>query len=82
MLNSSEPLIRLGRLDEALFRLQAAARIAPDKYEIWTNLGGVQIEIGDKRSALESLQKARSLAPERVQSFIASAMQAACALPN
>ena len=82
MLNCSGALLQLGQGEKALLRLLQAAQIAPDKFEIWTNLGGVYIALSDKKNALESLRKARALAPERFHGYIASAVQAAQALPD
>lgn len=82
MLNSSEALLQLGKGGAALLRLKRAAEIAPDKFEIWTSLGGVYIVLADKNNALECLHKAHALAPVRYQGDIAKSIQMAQVLPD
>lgn len=82
MLNSTEPLLRLGQAGQALLRLKSAVGIAPDKFMIWINFGAVYIQLSDKKNALESLHRARALAPERYHDAIAGSVQAAQALPD
>jgi serine/threonine protein kinase len=65
MLNSAEPLRRIGKSGEAVRRLRRGSEIAPDKFSIWTNLGSLYVELRDRAGALECLQKACGLAPER-----------------
>ena len=43
MLNSSEALQELGQVGNAITRSRRAIEIAPDKFAVWTNLGGAYI---------------------------------------
>jgi tetratricopeptide (TPR) repeat protein len=82
LLNSTEALLRLGQSGQALVRLKRAVEIAPDKFEIWTNLAAVHVKHNDKRNALDCLGKARALAPERYHKEIDRSVQAAEALSD
>jgi tetratricopeptide (TPR) repeat protein len=80
MLNSTEPLQRLGRNIDALARLTKAAEIAPDKFAIWNNFGAVYMDQGDKSNAVASFQKARLLAPQAMHAQIDEALRHAMAM--
>jgi serine/threonine protein kinase len=82
MLNSTEPLQRLGRSAEAVSRLKQAGKLAPDKFAIWNNLGVVYMDQGDKRNAIACFQRARSMAPEAVHAQIDEALRHARAMPD
>ncbi len=82
MLNSTEPLQRLGRNADAIARLKQAAEIAPDKFAIWNNLGAVYMDQGDKANAIACFQKARSIAPEASHAQIDEAVRHAQAKPE
>lgn len=65
-----------------MLRLTRAAEFAPDKFEIWTNLGGIYTYLGDKENALNALEKALFYAPERNRSHITKAIEESRTLPD
>ena len=75
MLNSTEPLQRLGRNADAIVRLTRAAEIAPDKFAIWNNLGSVYMDQGDKKNAIACFERARSIAPTSFAARIDEALR-------
>ena len=82
MLNSSQALVQSGRSGQALLRLRRASKIAPDKFQIWTNLGGLYTFLNDKKNAVECLRKAHALAPVRYHDDLAKAVKDAEVLPD
>jgi tetratricopeptide (TPR) repeat protein len=63
MLNSTEPLRQLGHHIKALDRLKRASEIAPDKYQIWNNLGAIYLDLEDKENCLACCRRVQALAP-------------------
>jgi tetratricopeptide (TPR) repeat protein len=57
----------LGRYDDALAELDAAARLAPERAAPWINRGSVFLELGRPRDALPCFEQAALLAPDDPQ---------------
>lgn len=82
MLNSTQPLRHLGQHGNAIARLKRAAKIAPDKYQIWTNLGAIYFDLEDKANCLDCYRKSLTLAPQELHDAISNSIQNALTLPD
>lgn len=63
-------LTRQRKLSEAIDWFERSVQIAPDKYNLWVNLGAGYQQNGDHARGLECLKKALSLAPLPIQKKI------------
>lgn len=69
----AETLATWGELEQAIAELQAAAQATPDDPSIWQDLGILRHKQHDDRGAIESLAKAKDLAPRDARPRIALA---------
>ncbi len=60
-------LLDLHRVDAAAASFLTAARLAPDRFEGWLNLGRARLRAGDGAGAAAALEKARRVAPRRAE---------------
>lgn len=63
-------LTRQGKLSEAIDWYERSVQIAPDRYNLWVNLGAGYQQNGDQARGLECLKKALNLAPPPLQKKI------------
>ena len=80
MANIAEPLRRLHAHGVALQYLRRATELAPDKFNVWANLGSLYAAMEMKTEAVAALRKALSLAPEDKRSEIGDFLKAVMAL--
>ncbi len=66
LFRSGMSLQRQGRLTEALSMLKQAATLAPDRPDIWTELGNVYQQLNDQQTALGCYRRATQAAPDFV----------------
>jgi len=66
--------MRMGRFDDARFRLEEAREIAPEKFPAWLNLSSLATRTGDPSAALTYAEAAVERAPNMVQTHLTLAM--------
>jgi tetratricopeptide (TPR) repeat protein len=66
--------MRMGRFDDARFRLEEAREIAPEKFPAWLNLSSLATRTGDPAAALTYAEAAVERAPNMAQTHLTLAM--------
>lgn len=66
-------LLRAGEGDRARSTALKATELAPDSAQAWSQLGTIQLTLGDRKSALASLDKALAIQPKLVDALVARA---------